>query len=271
VWAPRLAWLVAAGVALLVAVAYDPLLDASCPLTCAPLPGPVRGQVDQAALARIVAIASTVAVALHLPRQPARARPDLIVGLTAVLVLVPLWSRVLGGSTAGGFRAVAAALALLTVAVSTVGLVRRRARARAVVSSLNRPPDLSALTPEVAEVLTPAERLALSNAVLERELRAAAHALDGSRSALARALELERARITADLHDLAQQRIVGVLLHTRAFASRPGCPADRRAELLEVAELLTAVLDAIRGLASQRQAHAVPEPGDARLIHDGRR
>jgi signal transduction histidine kinase len=162
-------------------------------------------------------------------------------------------------------------VALLTVAATTVRLVRRRASARAVAASLDRPPDLSALTPEVADVLTPAERLAVSNAVLERELRAAADALDGSRSALARSLELERTRITADLHDLAQQRIVGVLLHTRAIASSPRCPAERRVELVKVAEQLTAVLDAIRGLASRQEAQPLTEPGGSRPIHGVRR
>lgn len=264
--APRTAWALAAVAGLAVAVAYNPLLDPYCPNSCAPLPPALRQATDQQALSLALAVTVTVSAALRCPRRPVGGWRGAALWISLALALVPWWTRVVPApvSTVRPWSAAAAVIALASATTLAITLLRRRSRARQVAASLRPSPGPYAAPEDVRATLTPAERLSLSTAEVERELDAVARHLAESRRQLASALDAERARITADLHDLAQQRIVGVLLHTRALA-RIG---EGRDALAGVGDELSEVLDTIRGLAAQERLQAAgttgcPPPGES--------
>ena len=69
---------------------------------------------------------------------------------------------------------------------------------------------------DVLEALTPATRLALRNARLSAAMGGRLAELQASRRRVVEVTDTERTRIERDLHDGAQQRLVGVAFHLRA-------------------------------------------------------
>jgi signal transduction histidine kinase len=100
---------------------------------------------------------------------------------------------------------------------------------------------------DVLAALTPATRLALRNAQLSAIAKARVVELQASRRRVVAAADEERQRIERDLHDGAQQRLVGVTLHLRAAMSRADAPAA--AALARADATTRAALASLRGIA----------------------
>jgi len=109
-------------------------------------------------------------------------------------------------------------------------------RERNVVAVLGHAPGLLDDEQLVDEV-TAASRLALENERLQAEVRARVEELRASRARIVEAGDAERKRLERDLHDGAQQRLVGLALSLRLLCSRLAIPELERAE----AELRLAV------------------------------
>jgi len=116
-------------------------------------------------------------------------------------------------------------------------------RERNVVAVLGHAPGLLDDEQLVDEV-TAASRLALENERLQAEGRARVEELRASRARIVEAGDAERKRLERDLHDGAQQRLVGLALSLRLLCSRLAIPELERAE----AELRLAV-EELRELA----------------------
>jgi len=116
-------------------------------------------------------------------------------------------------------------------------------RERNVVAVLGHAPGLLDDEQLVDEV-TAAARLALENERLQAEVRARVEELRASRARIVEAGDAERKRLERDLHDGAQQRLVGLALSLRLLCSRLAIPELERAE----AELRLAV-EELRELA----------------------
>ena len=76
--------------------------------------------------------------------------------------------------------------------------------------------------PELVVSVGAAARLALENSRLQAELRAQLLIVRDSRARIVVAADAERRRIERNLHDGAQQRLLGVRLALRLAAQRPG-------------------------------------------------
>jgi signal transduction histidine kinase len=101
---------------------------------------------------------------------------------------------------------------------------------------------------QLVEELTAAARLALENERLQAEVRARVEELRASRTRIVAAGDAERKRLERDLHDGAQQRLVGLSLSLRLLRSQLG-PEASPGELDEAeSELRRAIAD-LRGLA----------------------
>jgi len=93
---------------------------------------------------------------------------------------------------------------------------------------------------QLVEEVTAAARLALENERLQAEVSARLEELRGSRARIVEAGDAERKRLERDLHDGAQQRLVGLSLSLRVLRARDATPELARAETelrLAVAEL----------------------------------
>jgi signal transduction histidine kinase len=102
--------------------------------------------------------------------------------------------------------------------------------------------------PGLVESATAAARLALDNERLQAELRTQLDALRRSRARLVQTSDAERRRLERNLHDGAQQRLLGVGLALQLLRNRVG--AGEAAHLLAEAELeLQHALDELRELA----------------------
>lgn len=124
--------------------------------------------------------------------------------------------------------------------------------------------------PEVATELAVAARLAIENERLQAETRAQLEDLRASRSRIIESGDAERRRLERDLHDGAQQRLVGLSLHLRLARSRLGsnpdpallariddADAELRASLAELRELAHGIFPAVladEGLAAALEA-----------------
>ena len=103
---------------------------------------------------------------------------------------------------------------------------------------------------ELLEAVGAAARLAVENSRLQAQLRAQLAEVRASRSRIVAAGDAERRRLERDLHDGAQQRLLGIRLALRLARSRVGEDDDEVQELLREAdaELMTG-LDELRALA----------------------
>jgi signal transduction histidine kinase len=91
--------------------------------------------------------------------------------------------------------------------------------------------------PELVEEVASAARLALENERLQAEARAQLEDLRSSRARIIEAGDAERRRLERDLHDGAQQRLIGLSLALRLLRSQLGAGQDRQIEVrLEEAE-----------------------------------
>jgi signal transduction histidine kinase len=103
---------------------------------------------------------------------------------------------------------------------------------------------------ELLEAVGAAARLAVENSRLQAELRAQLAEVRASRARLIAAGDAERRRIERDLHDGAQQRLLGIRLALRLARGRVGQDDDEVRELLAEADgELMAGLDELRSLA----------------------
>ena len=106
--------------------------------------------------------------------------------------------------------------------------------------------------PALIGAVTAVLRLGVLNERLEAEVRAQLDAVRASRARLVGAAEEERRRLERDLHDGAQQRLVGVSLalqRARATADDPATPPALREELDRTATELQGAISELRELA----------------------
>jgi len=107
-----------------------------------------------------------------------------------------------------------------------------------------------------------AARFALENERLQAELRLQLGEARSSRARIVRAGDEERRRLERDLHDGAQQRLLGLGLALQLARARLGTEADGAAELLAEAEAeLRAALDELRELARGIHPAVLTEQG----------
>jgi signal transduction histidine kinase len=121
--------------------------------------------------------------------------------------------------------------------------------------------------PELLDGVAAAAAIALENARLHAELRARLEELRGSRARIVEAGDAERRRLERNLHDGAQQRLVGVALELQLLRTRIRSDPDTAEELASAASTeLTESLQELRELA--RGLHpAVLEHGLAAALH----
>ncbi|MGH9291051.1 MAG: sensor histidine kinase [Acidimicrobiales bacterium] len=81
--------------------------------------------------------------------------------------------------------------------------------------------------PELVEEVTSAARLALENECLQAEVHAQLEDLRSSRARIIEAGDAERRRLERDLHDGAQQRLVGLSLALRLLRAQLGTDRDQ--------------------------------------------
>jgi signal transduction histidine kinase len=104
--------------------------------------------------------------------------------------------------------------------------------------------------PELIEEVASAARLALENERLQAEARAQLEDLRSSRARIIEAGDAERRRLERDLHDGAQQRLVGLSLALRLLQTRFEPGDDRQLGLLTEAETeLAKAVSELRELA----------------------
>jgi signal transduction histidine kinase len=104
--------------------------------------------------------------------------------------------------------------------------------------------------PKLLESVSAAARLALENSRLQAELRARLLEVRESRARLVSATDAERRRIERNLHDGAQQTLLGLRLAVRLARNRTdGDPGQLDAQLAEIDAELQAALEELRTLA----------------------
>ncbi|HET6712748.1 MAG TPA: histidine kinase [Actinomycetota bacterium] len=135
--------------------------------------------------------------------------------------------------------------------------------------------------PELVEEVTSAARLALENERLQAEVHAQLEDLRSSRARIIEAGDAERRRLERDLHDGAQQRLVGLSLALRLLRAQLGIDRDQRlarrldeagvelaravAELRELAHGIHPVVLSDEGLAAAVEALAEATPAPLRI------
>jgi signal transduction histidine kinase len=104
---------------------------------------------------------------------------------------------------------------------------------------------------KLVEAVTAAARFALVNARLHAEVRAQLETVKESRARIASAADEERRRIERDLHDGAQQRLVGLALALRSAQRTLGDRADADVDrlLATTADELQVAVEELRALA----------------------
>ncbi|HSC90612.1 MAG TPA: histidine kinase [Gaiellaceae bacterium] len=95
---------------------------------------------------------------------------------------------------------------------------------------------------QLVDEVASAARLALENERLQAEVRARLEELRHSRARIVAAGDAERRRLERDLHDGAQQRLVGLSLSLRLLRTRAGTPAPQLARAQEELRLAVAEL-----------------------------
>jgi signal transduction histidine kinase len=156
-------------------------------------------------------------------------------------------------------------------AVQLAGEITPLVRAGREVARLSHRPGLLD-DPTLADAVAAAARLALENERLQAETRAQLADLRASRSRIVEAADAERRRLERDLHDGAQQRLVGLALSLRLARSRLGhepdpallarieqAEAELRVALAELRELAHGIFPAVldeEGLSAAVEALA---------------
>ena len=155
------------------------------------------------------------------------------------------------------------------------GAVTPLVRGREEMALLSHRPGLLD-DPGLVEEVAAAARLALENERLQAEARAHLEDLRASRARVITTGDAERRRLERDLHDGAQQRLVGLSLSLRLARSRAGsdpdpallarieeAEAELRAALAELRELAHGIFPAVladEGLAAALEALAEEAP-----------
>ena len=106
--------------------------------------------------------------------------------------------------------------------------------------------------PELLAAVVRVLRLALDNERLEAELREQLQAVTDSRERIVTAAEDERRRLERDLHDGAQQRLIGVMLalqQARSTADAEAAPKSLRDQLESAAREASEAIHELRELA----------------------
>lgn len=103
--------------------------------------------------------------------------------------------------------------------------------------------------PERLRAAIGATALAIDNQQLKSDLRAQLHDVRASRSRIVEAADRERRRVERNLHDGAQQRLVGLALTLRLAARRAGADPDLTGLLGEAAGDLDEAIAELRELA----------------------
>jgi signal transduction histidine kinase len=103
--------------------------------------------------------------------------------------------------------------------------------------------------PELLEAVSAAAAMALENAQLQAELRARAEELQGSRGRILEAGQRERQRLERNLHDGAQQRLVGLSLSLGLLEERLATDAGARAGLAQARQEVGIALQELRDIA----------------------
>ena len=122
--------------------------------------------------------------------------------------------------------------------------------------------------PELIEEVASAARLALENERLQAEARAQLEDLRSSRVRIIEAGDAERRRLERDLHDGAQQRLVGLSLALRLLRTRLGVDQEPRltASLDEAEAELRRAVDELRILAHGIHPAVLSDEGLAAAI-----
>jgi signal transduction histidine kinase len=122
--------------------------------------------------------------------------------------------------------------------------------------------------PAIVEEVAAAARLALDNERLQAEVLAQLAELRASRARIVTTGDAERQRLERDLHDGAQQRLVGLSLALRLARARLGASADPdlRALLDRADERLSAAIGELRELAHGIYPAALTEEGLAAAV-----
>ncbi|HEV7647680.1 MAG TPA: histidine kinase [Actinophytocola sp.] len=102
--------------------------------------------------------------------------------------------------------------------------------------------------PRLARQVLQAAVPVLEHARLQAELRVQLAEVRASRARLVAASDVERRRIERDLHDGAQQRLVGLALHLQSARRRDAYPTDVTELLVFTVEQLRAAVEDIRSL-----------------------
>ncbi len=104
--------------------------------------------------------------------------------------------------------------------------------------------------PRLLEAVSAAARLALENSRLEADLRARLHDVRESRARLVSATDAERRRIERNLHDGAQQTLLGLRLAVRLARAQQGSDPETLDTLLgEIDDELQSAVEELRTLA----------------------
>jgi signal transduction histidine kinase len=106
-----------------------------------------------------------------------------------------------------------------------------------------------------------AARLALENARLQAELRAQLVAVRASRARIVEAGDNERRRLERDLHDGAQQRLLGIRLALQLARNHAGDTREVEDLLAEAEHELDGTLDELRALARGIHPAVLTEEG----------
>ncbi len=131
---------------------------------------------------------------------------------------------------------------------------------RRVAALVYDPPLLE--DPELVRAAGAAARMALENARLQAELRAQLEEVRASRARIVEAGDAERRRLERDLHDGAQQRLLGIRLALRLARGELGQGASAVEELLSEAEdEIAQTLDELRSLARGIHPAVLTEEG----------
>ena len=118
------------------------------------------------------------------------------------------------------------------------------------VGALVHDPAVTA-SPDLLSEAAAAAALAIENARLQVELRARLEALRASRARLVEAGDAERRRLTRDLHDGAQQRLVSLMIELKLARSRFDSDPELARKLLDSAvDNAAAAVDDLRDLAA---------------------